>query len=335
MARQRTVLVTGSSGTVGTALLEALLERGHEAVGADVEPNRWSEAVDERTVQVDLREPDALALLPTDVDLVVHLAANARVRALVETPRKARDNFETTFNVLEHVRQNGIPRFIFSSSREVYGNGGTTRRREEQVAIDSCESPYTAGKMGGEAMVEAYARCYDVEACILRFSNVYGRYDASDRVIPRFIARAVAGRDLPVYGRNKILDFTYLDDCVDGIVRAVEGFEKASGMRFNVASGEGTSLLELAETIAERIPTASGVRVDGNRPGEVNRFVADISKARSVLGYEPTNSPLDGLEETIRWYREHDDVLAEIEPPPPGSTFVEELPISAGSPDVT
>lgn len=306
MSTPETVLVTGSSGTIGTALSERLIEEGVDVVGADISANRWSSRVDSRTVHVDLRNRAALDDLPADVDAVVHLAANARVRALVDAPEKARDNFEMTFNVLEHARQNDIPRVLFSSSREIYGAGGETVRREHDTSISDSESPYTASKVGGEAMVEAYARCYDLDACVLRFSNVYGRYDASDRLIPRFITRAVQGRDLPVYGRNKVLDFTYIDDCVDGIVRAIDRFELAAGMQFNVASGEGRSLLQVANAITDRVSSPSTVRVEESKVGEVHRFVADISNARKILGYEPTHSPLGGLDRTIDWYAERD-----------------------------
>jgi UDP-glucose 4-epimerase len=329
MQPQATVLVTGSSGTIGTALAERLLSEGYDVVGADLVPNRWSTAVDERTVRTDLLDPADLDSLPADVDVVVHLAANARVRALVEQPERARDNFESTFNVLEYVRDNDVSAVVFSSSREVYGNGKETIRGEHGATIEGCESPYAASKMGGEALVESYAECYGIDACVLRFSNVYGRYDASDRVVPQFIARAEQGRALEVYGRNKLLDFTYLDDCVDGILRALKRLEVVAGMTFNIASGEGTSLLALAEAVVDRIGTRSTVRVEDSKAGEVNRFVADVSKASSVLGYEPTRSPLGGLDETIDWYRENglvDRIAADADAPHRDSVAVDGTP---------
>jgi UDP-glucose 4-epimerase len=306
------VLVTGASGMIGTSLAERLLEAGYDVTGVDVEGNRWSDVVDDVTVTTDLLDPDVGETLPDDVDVLVHLAANARVHRLVKQPRRARDNFEMTFNVLEYARQRDVSKVIFGSSREVYGNKGKVIYSEEDTYVDECESPYTASKVGGESMMKAYGQCYDLDVSILRFSNVYGRFDVSDRVIPLFIAQASAGRDLTVYGDDKVLDFTYLDDCVDGIVRTVNNFHKAKGTTFNVASGEGSSLVELAEGIAERVADDVDIHVEPNRTGEVGRYVADIDKARKVLGYEPTYSFEDGLDRTIDWYRSNEQYLDEI-----------------------
>jgi UDP-glucose 4-epimerase len=109
-----TVLVTGSSGTVGTALCKALLEEGYDVTGADIHPNRWSNRIDEHTSIVDLEDEGVFDVLPESVDLVIHLAANARVHKLVKNPNRAKENFDTTFNVLEYARNVGAD-FIFSS----------------------------------------------------------------------------------------------------------------------------------------------------------------------------------------------------------------------------
>lgn len=305
------ILVTGASGMVGTALSEQLLDSNTDVIGADVVPNRWSTSVDRVTHLVDLREESSIESLPTDVDTVVHLAANARVRKLVEHPSRARDNFEMTYNVLEYVRKNDIPNMIFSSSREVYGNQPDLVRSEKDTRVDEGESPYTASKIGGEALVDAYARCYDFDASILRFSNVYGRYDVSDRVVPNFIVRADRGVDLPVFG-EKILDFTYLDDCIQGVTLALQNFSDVAGETFNIASGKGSTIVDLADEIIERMNSSSNVRLEETRTGEVANYVGDISKAREMLGYEPTLSPFDGLDRTIQWYL-NNDLLDSIE----------------------
>jgi UDP-glucose 4-epimerase len=305
------VLVTGSSGTVGTALSESLLDEGYEVTGVDVAPNRWSDRVDDRTVVADVGSTDDLAQLPTDIDLVVHLAANARVHKLVKNPVMAKENFNTTFNVLEYARDIGAD-FVFSSSREVYGNKGKIVYDETDTYVDECESPYTASKIGGEALVKSYAKCYSMDTVILRFSNVYGKYDVSDRVVPLFIAQAEDGRDLTVFGEDKILDFTYIDDCIAGVTRVIDKFNKSAGTTFNIASGRGSSLLELAETVVEKTGANVSVHTEPNRTGEVSRYVADISKAQKLLGYEPRYAFDEGVERTVGWYLANPELLDTI-----------------------
>jgi UDP-glucose 4-epimerase len=305
------VLVTGSSGTVGTALCQQLLQKGYDVTGADIKLNRWSDAVDERTIVADLTKESAIEEFPDSIDLVIHLAANARVHKLVQNPELAQDNFNTTFTVLQYAREIGAD-FIFSSSREVYGNNGKIIYDETDTYVDECESPYTASKIGGEALVKSYGICYDIDTSIVRFSNVYGKYDASNRVIPLFIAQAFQGTDLTVYGDDKVLDFTYIEDCVDGIVNVVEQFNKAAGSTFNIASGRGTSLVEAAEVIVEKTDADVDIHIEENRTGEVSRYVADISKANKIFGYEPSYNVDDGIEATVDWYLDRTELFETI-----------------------
>ncbi len=307
------VLVTGSSGTVGTALCERLLEEGYEVTGTDNISNPWSEDVDDRTILLDLSDESTLDQLPKSVDLVIHLAANARVHKLVQNPLLAKENFDTTFNVLEYTRDIGAG-FLFSSSREVYGNNGKIIYDETDTYVDECESPYTASKIGGEALVKSYNICYGMDTSIVRFSNVYGKYDDSDRVIPLFIAQSNHGEDLTVFGNDKVLDFTYIDDCIDGVMSVIKQFNKASGTTFNIASGQGTSLLEMAEIVVEKTDSDVAVDVDENRTGEVSRYVADISKAKKILDYEPTYGIEEGLDMTVDWYLSRPELLKRILP---------------------
>jgi UDP-glucose 4-epimerase len=307
------ILLTGANGMVGTDLAERLMADGHDVIGVDRVPNRWSEDVDAVTRQLDLTDSDALEELEGEFDMIVHLAANARVHRLVENPSGAEENFEATFNVLEFARRNNVDRFLFSSSREVYGNNGKLVYAEDDTYTDECESPYTASKVGGEAMVKAYENCYGINSCILRYSNVYGRYDSSDRVIPLFIAQAHRGDDLTVYGDDKVLDFTFIDDCVDGTIRCIDRFGKAKGTTFNIASGTGWSLLELAETVKRGLDANIDINVEPNRTGEVSRYVADISKAEKLLGYTPTYTFEAGIDRTIEWYTARPELLSEIQ----------------------
>lgn len=306
------IVVTGSSGTIGTELVKRLDDRGADVYPVDYVGNRWSDRIDDLTTQVDLRDSDALGDLPSDAKTVIHLGARARVHDLVKDPKGARDNIEMTFNVLEYARKNDIEDVVFASSREIYGNTGKVVYSEEDTFVNKAESPYTASKVGGESFANAYENCYGINSCILRFSNVYGRYDASDRVVPLFIAQATAGESLTVYGEDKVLDFTHLDDCVDGIIGVLDNYEKVQSTTLNIASGEGSSILEVAKRIASSVDDPVNVDVRSNRTGEVSRYVADISKAKKLINYDPSHSLSDGIEQTISWYRERPHLFEEI-----------------------
>ena len=296
------ILVTGSSGTIGTRLCEKLIEGGHEVVGADWEPSKWNPAIQEITIDADLRDEKACDKLPKDIELIIHLAANARVYELVENPDRARDNILSTFNILEYARKNGINKFMFASSRETYGNTDAEVLSEDKADFSNCESPYTASKIAGEALVEAYKRCYKIDSIIFRFSNVYGMYDDSVRVVPLFIRQARAGEPLTIFGRDKCLDFTYIDDTVTGIIQAVEKFDTAKNETYNLAYGEGATILHLAERIIELTGSSSAIEMGDIRTGEIVKYVADITKAKKYLGFEPKISFDEGIEKAIAWY---------------------------------
>lgn len=306
------ILVTGSSGMIGTGLCKRLSQSGYTVTGIDRTENRWSESVQERTLIADLRQMDLAETVPNSVDVIVHLAANARVHELVETPERALQNYTSTFEVLNYARETGT-HIIFGSSREVYGNQLGSVLEESEVSLERSASPYSASKIGEESMVRAFANCYDLSATVLRFSNVYGRFDASNRVVPLFLTYAKRGLPLTVFGSDKFLDFTYLTDCIDGILAAIEHRRKARGETFNIASGKASTLVELAEIVVDALDSDSSIVVEPPRTGEVTQFVADLKKARRYLDYVP-NFDLDtGIEKTIGWYEDrnlYDEILA-------------------------
>lgn len=310
MTRKR-VLLTGSSGMIGSALAERLAARGFVVRGVDRRPNRWIEWLDDRTLTVDLTEATSLDRLPDSVDLIVHLAANARVHKLVGSPQLAKENIDATYTIVEYARRTGAD-LLFASSREVYGSRDQPRCAESESRAADCASPYAASKLSGEALVAAYRACYGIQTCIVRLSNVYGRYDATDRVIPRFIASAQRGQPLTVYGTDKLLDCTYLDDCLDGITEVVERFEAVDGETINIASGAGTTLQELAATIIDETDSESEIETKPERTGEIRQYVADISRATQLLDYEPAFDLDAGIRNTVAWYRQQPELYDEI-----------------------
>jgi nucleoside-diphosphate-sugar epimerase len=303
------ILVTGSSGTIGTRLCETLLEQGYDVVGADWEACKWNADVEKIRVDIDLRNAEELKMQSAKLqaDLIIHLAANARVYELVEHPNRALDNMIDTFNILEFARNNNIKKIMFASSRETYGNIKIYEEKysEDKANFSHCESPYTASKVAGEALVEAYKRCYGIDAIIYRFSNVYGMYDDSVRVVPQFFRQAKANKTLNVFGGDKFLDFTYIDDCVQGILLGIEKWETAKNDTYNIAYGEGTSITHLAERMIELLESSSTIETGTARTGEVIHYVADISKAQKKLGFSPKTPFDEGIEKAVKWYAQN------------------------------
>ena len=303
------ILVTGSSGTIGTRLCERLMADGHDIVGADWKPCKWNPTVEKIRIDIDLRDKKQLEAHSSKLqaDMIIHLAANARVYELVERPERAMDNFIDTFNILEFARVNGIKKMMFASSRETYGNihlPNGQKYSEDKAHFMTCESPYTASKIGGEALFEAYKRCYSIDVIIWRFSNVYGMYDDSVRVVPLFFRQAKAGEPMKVFGKDKLLDFTYIDDCVDGIVLGIDKWETAKNDTYNLAYGEGSTILSLAELMKKLLNSDSKIEIGNARTGEVTHYIADISKAQKKLGYSPKVSFEEGVRKSVEWYND-------------------------------
>jgi nucleoside-diphosphate-sugar epimerase len=306
------VLITGSSGQIGTNLLAD----GHDVFGVDKRLNTWTD--DFRYLLQDLSALSA----PTPggiggveyppVDLVVHLAAHAKVHQLVRQPQRALENAVMTFNVLEFCRREGVP-LVFSSTREVYGDVRRFEGYGEATAdFAFTESPYSASKIASEALIYSYARCYGLSYLVFRFSNVYGRFDNDlarmARVIPLFIHSMLRDESITVYGGvKKVLDFTYVDDCVDGIARGVAALGEGTvgNETINLAFGEGNTLVRAAELIGAELGVEPRMTFAPSLVGEVTHYVADIRKAADLLGWLPRVPLAEGIPRAVAWFLEH------------------------------
>jgi UDP-glucose 4-epimerase len=289
---------------IGTALCEHLHLRGDEVMPVDRAPNIWNPRVNADTRRIDLLDPPEGYDLPrAGVDVVVHCAAHARVHDLVVDPLRAFENIQTCAHALEFARRAGA-HFIFTSSREVYGNQEAGTFSEEQATLAHVESPYAASKLAGEALVQSYQRVYGMPATVVRLSNVYGRYDLSDRFIPTCARAALFGSTLTIYGREKRLDFTYLDDVIAGLMAVVKRGSRGVGEVINIASGWATSLQAAAQIFGHAFDREMTIEVEPSRPGEVVSFEADISKAARLLGYRPSHTLHTASPLAAQWYRQ-------------------------------
>lgn len=296
-------MVTGSSGTVGTALVQELISQGYNVIPIDIKPSMWDAKINKKTILHDLRKPLKPIKSRKRPDIIIHLAANARVHDLVVDPQKSLDNYIMTHNILEYARLNNVKRFVFSSSREVYGESkANSKRKEESTHVTKIKSPYTASKFASEALIHSYDECYDIKPVVVRLSNVYGRFDVSERAVPLFIYYAKRNRTINIFGSDKKLDFTYTDDAINGLVRIIKRFDKIAPNTFNITLGKSAKLYDVAKIIIKELKSKSELIITEKRIGEISSFVADLSNAHKLLNYNPKVSIEVGLKKNIEWY---------------------------------
>jgi nucleoside-diphosphate-sugar epimerase len=303
------ILVTGSSGQIGTNLALALQARGDEVFGVDKRPNEWTDEIPSATVDLVAASADPAGWSPPwRPDCIVHLAAWAKVHQLVVEPEKALENVQMSFTALEWARRYECP-LVFGSSREVYGDIHRHITEEGMADFVVAESPYSASKIAGEAFIYSYAKCYALPVLVFRFSNVYGRFDSDadrmERVIPLFLRRIAAGEPITVFGRNKMLDFTYVDDCVAGVTAGIDAVVDGKIVRdtINLAYGQGSTLLDLVNLLELALGRTAEATYEEARVGEVTRYVADVTKARQILGYDPQVPLSLGIRRYVDWAR--------------------------------
>lgn len=305
------ILVTGSSGQVGTNLCLALIARGVDVLGLDRRPNTWTDKIPMLQCNLGQAMPTSTELAEAKAgfdqpDLVVHLAANAKVHELVKNPTRAHKNTTICFHVLEFCRLKQIP-IIFSSSREVYGRPQPPKVTEDMTNVYHVLSPYAAYKLADEMLIYSYAHCYDLKYLIFRLSNVYGRYDNDlarmTRVIHIFIDQMLKEEPITIFDPTKIMDFTYIDDCINCFLL---GIEKLMGGEvynetINMSSESPTTLGRIAEAIAKHLQLQPEIINESIRPGEINFYIADLEKAKTLLGYNPQMPIEEGIKRAIDW----------------------------------
>ena len=188
------ILLTGNRGFIGTYLHHALSEQGYAVFGADKKSGK----------QEDILNIDKSSyfkwLAKQKIDLIINLAAIARVRDSVENPNLAMENVQIIYNMMEFARKNKIKKFIFASSRETYGNADIKNYTEIEARHYNAESPYAMSKLCGEAMIIAWNKCFNMKGIVIRLSNVFGLHDPNDRFIPRMFKLIPKNNPVEMYG---------------------------------------------------------------------------------------------------------------------------------------
>jgi len=308
------ILVTGGAGFIGSHLVEKLLAAGDAVIILDdfndfYDPqikraNIAGFAKDVTVWHVDLRDGAAVRSLfhREKVDAIAHLAARAGVRPSIQLPQLYYDtNVTGTLHLLEAARVTGVERFVFASSSSVYGASKTVPFSEDQHLTQTL-SPYAATKVAGEFLCSTYSHLYQIRVVALRYFTVYGPRQRPDLAIHQFTRRIYAGQPIDQFGDGSTRrDYTYIDDVIQGTMAAL----KYDGSRYDIFNLGESDTIQLKELISA-IENALGRKAKVNRlpeqPGDMPLTCADISKARKLLGYNPTMKFSEGLPKFIDWF---------------------------------
>jgi UDP-N-acetylglucosamine/UDP-N-acetylgalactosamine 4-epimerase len=325
-AKSRRWLVTGVAGFIASNLAESLLHLDQEVVGLDnfatgkrqnlhevreaVGPERWARF---RFIEGDVASSDVCREAVAGVDVILHQAALGSVPRSIEEPLASNAaNVTGHLALLEAARRAGVRRFVYASSSSVYGDSPRLPKVEEDLGCPL--SPYAVTKVADELYATVYGQLHGMETVGLRYFNVFGpRQDpegAYAAVIPKWIAAMIRGDTVQINGTGDISrDFCHVKNVVQAnLLAATVAAPEALNQAYNIAVGRRTTLDELfvllRDRLAARHPRLAGAKpaYGPARPGDVMHSLADIGKARRLLGYEPTHSIEQGLDESLDWY---------------------------------
>lgn len=310
------IIVTGGAGFIGSTLVDRLLREGHEVACLDNFDSYYPPAAKRRNIawalqhpayrlfEGDLRDRDDMLALFQEVrpDAVVHIAARAGVRPSLEDPWVYVDvNMHGTLNLLDAARDTGRPRLLVASTSSVYGAGTEVPFRED-APLTSIVSPYAATKLGMEALCHTYSEVYGLPTCVFRLFTVYGPRQRPDMATHKFTRRILNGEPIQLYAHGQSYrDYTYVDDVVDGFCRGLT-YDAAPWGVFNLGGGRPTYLTDLVAAIEGALGREAVVELAPPVDGDVPRTLADISRAREHLGYDPRVTVAEGVPRFVEWY---------------------------------
>jgi len=310
-------LVTGAAGFIGSHVSEALIALGHEVTGVDNFDPFYGREVKERNL-AGLRNRPGFRFIEADVardpvpldgvEAVIHLAAKPGVRPSLEDPGAYMEaNVTATARLIDAARRVGLNRIVFGSSSSVYGNVTPAPFAEHAPAVSPI-SPYAASKRAGELVAHAFAHLYPLKIICLRFFTVYGPRQRPDLAIHKFTDLIARDRPVRMHGDGSSeRDYTYITDCVDGIVTALDWTARAATGTIetvNLGGGERVRLDRLIALIATALGRAARIERHPDQPGDVQLTDADLAHAGAVLGFRPRVGIEEGIRKFVDWYEE-------------------------------
>lgn len=315
------ILVTGAGGFIGSHLVERLHaegarvrafvrynSRGDSGLLRQLPANALAEI---EIIGGDIRDSSAILKASEGAQIVFHLGALISIPYSYLHPREvAESNFMGTLNLLMACQQNKIERMIHTSTSEVYGTARYAPINEAHPLQG--QSPYSASKIGADKLAESFHLTYDLPVVTVRPFNTFGPRQSARAVIPTIITQALAGKSIQLGNLDTTRDFTYVDDTVNGFIKAAE-VAGVQGQTFNLGTGQEIRVGELARRIMQMVGNPLEVSQDATRlrptKSEVLRLISDNSLARSMLGWSPRVTLDEGLARTIEWIRAHLDMF--------------------------
>jgi len=307
-------LVTGGAGFIGSNIVHELVARGESvrvlddlSTGALENLQGVADEVD--FVEGSVADGEAARAAVRGVEVVLHQGALGSVpRSVADPVRSNHANVTGTLQMLVASREEGVRRFVHASSSSIYGENPEQPRRENLTPMPV--SPYAVSKLAAEAYVRAFARVYGMETVALRYFNIYGPRQKPDgpyaAVVPVFAMRLMAGETCPIHGDGEqSRDWTFIADCVRANLLAAEApAEDVSGEVINIAAGGETTVNELFRLVRDAVGGGPEPEHTEPRAGDVRQAMADVSKARRLLGFSAETPVADGIGVTVEHFKE-------------------------------
>ncbi len=321
-------VVTGAAGFIGSVLAGLMLREGHTVFGIDNLNHVYDVRVKEHRLQAllpqanfhfirdDIADRDfigRLAAMVPSADAVVNLAAIAGVRASTTDPWSYLDtNTLGNLNMLEYARHQGVPKFILASTSSLYGDEGKPPH-SETASTEHPLAPYAASKKGAEAFAYSYHHLYGIDVTVLRYFTVYGPAGRPDMVMFRFCQWLAEGKPVTITGNGEqSRGFTYVDDIARGTMQALKpvGFDV-----FNLGGHEVITINQLLHKLEQLLGKKGNISYIPSHPADVFENVADVTKARRELGWEPQVALDEGLQRLVDWYLANRAWAKDVETP--------------------